>query len=518
MKTPNHLKKAVMWHKVIEYKSKGLNKSQISRKLNIDRATVRKYLSMDEQSFYLWLEKSRVLPKKLRPYQAFIEKELGVCSELSAAQIEDRLKEHFPDMPPVHSKTIYNFVKYVRGVKGISKPNRVRVYEKLDELPYGEQAQVDFGCYNMKTSHGTVKKVYFFCMVLSRARQKYIYYQSQPFTAKTTIDCHDRAFEYFHGQPKKILYDQDRVLMVNENLGDFILTKEFSAYSQQMPFESVFCRKADPESKGKVENVVGFVQKNFLRGRIYRSDDILNEESLAWLSRTGNGKMHWGIRKIPHQEWLIEQTHLLPYNKSAHQKDDQYKEYIVRKDSTISFRGNFYTITMGYYKGPQTKVLVKLDDDNLLIFDNEHQLITSHPISLHKGLTVRNDDYRRQKSDSLEVLKAQSLELMNQTQSSQTFIELLAKQKSRYLRDNLMVLIRKLPALEHQHIEQACDFCLENQIYNASRLVEVAQYRQKQGVKSNVPRPSINIQAMILPDINRFTPETTPISIYENLM
>ena len=45
------LKKLVMWYKVKELKSKGLNKTQIARCLGINRNTVRKYQSMSESEF-----------------------------------------------------------------------------------------------------------------------------------------------------------------------------------------------------------------------------------------------------------------------------------------------------------------------------------------------------------------------------------------------------------------------------------------------------------------------------------
>lgn len=47
--------------------------------------------------------------------------------------------------------------------------------------------------------------------------------------------------------------------------------------------------------------MVGFVKKNILRGRIYNGIDSLNESVIAWLDRTGNGKEHTGIKKIPTQ-------------------------------------------------------------------------------------------------------------------------------------------------------------------------------------------------------------------------
>ena len=102
-----------MWYKVTDLKSKGFNKSQISYETGLDRKTVRKYLSMSASAFEEWVLKGRDVYYKLSPYYRFVKEQLKAADFLSAAQIEDRLKEHFPEMPRVHSKTIYNFVKMV---------------------------------------------------------------------------------------------------------------------------------------------------------------------------------------------------------------------------------------------------------------------------------------------------------------------------------------------------------------------------------------------------------------------
>ena len=72
----------------------------------------------------------------------------------------------------------------------------------------------------------------------------------------------------------------------------------------------IFCRKSDPQSKGKVENVVKFVKRNFLYGRIYHDLETLQAEVMGWLERTGNGMAHTTTRKIPLQEWGLEKPHL----------------------------------------------------------------------------------------------------------------------------------------------------------------------------------------------------------------
>ena len=71
---------------------------------------------------------------------------------------------------------------------------------------------------------------------------------------------------------------RDKVFIHGENFGDVILTKAFQRYLTGEHFESIFCRKSDPESKGKVENVVKYVKYNFLRGRMFYSIEKTNEE------------------------------------------------------------------------------------------------------------------------------------------------------------------------------------------------------------------------------------------------
>ncbi len=511
-----------MWYKVRELKSKGFNKSQISKELGLDRSTVRKYLSKNEQEFHIWIEQGRNLPKKLQAYYGYVKDLLETYQFLSAAQVEDRLKEHFPGLPDVHSKTVYNFVDSIRKRHQINKgkEKKLRQYEKLPELAYGQQAQADFGEYYMLTKEASRKKVYFFVMVLCRSRQKYVFFQSRPFTSITTVQAHEQAFMYFNGQPQKVLYDQDRVLITDENLGDILLTQEFRSYCNQMDFEAVFCRKSDPESKGKVENVVGYVKKNFLGGRVYNGEDELNTTALAWLSRTGNGKEHSGIKKIPHQEWLIEREHLLPLPAHSFAAiHNEYKPYTVRKDNTISYKSNFYTLPLGTYQGADTQVLLQEKDEDIMLFDKNMQLLTIHKLCLGRGVTIRNTNHTRDKSQSLAVLKAEALILMQNTAKAILFIELLEKYKTRYLRDNLLLLKKRLTILEPEFIMKAIEFCLENSLYNANNLIEAGFHYQKlQEQDKKVVSTWTDGNTTHPATTKLYEPQASKISTYEKIM
>lgn len=48
-------------------------------------------------------------------------------------------------------------------------------------------------------------------------------------TAKL-VEILNRAFEYFGGIPKQLVFDQDKIVAVSENYGDIIYTHEFERY------------------------------------------------------------------------------------------------------------------------------------------------------------------------------------------------------------------------------------------------------------------------------------------------
>lgn len=515
-------KKVFMWYKVKELQSKGLNKTQIGLEVGIHRKTVRKYLTMSEDEFHSWIEQIKNQPKKLNMYYDYVRQLLESHPYLSAAQVEDRLKEEFTELPMVHSKTVFNFVENIRLQHGINKhaSKLPRQYEKLAEPDYGIYAQADFGEYHMLTQGSGRKKVYFFCMVLCRSRQKFVYLQTIPFTSASTVQAHEQAFRYFEGQPQKIIYDQDRVLITDENLGDVLLTQEFMSYVQQMDFTPIFCRKSDPESKGKVENVVKYVKNNFLRGRIYLGDDELNQSAIGWLTRTANGKEHAGIKKVPAIEWEQERTLLRPVKGSCIlQAQESLPRYKVRKDNTISYKSNFYTLPLGTYKDQNTWVLLKEDHGVVRLYDINQYLLTTHPLCYHRGMTVRNADHLRDKSQSLSQLKESTLQMLPDKEKGSIYIDLIEKDKPRYLRDNLLTLKKHLPEYDPDIILQALDFCLENHVYNTFRFLEIAKYylqEQIQKTKAMAIIPEVNIKQES--DAFNIIPGTSKISTYESIL
>ena len=513
-------KKRIMWYKVQELKAKHYNKSQISRATSLDRATVSKYLKMSEQEFYEWLSKQRQRPLKLSQYTNFVLKEIKSCPELSAAQIEDHLKEHYKDLPPIHSKTIFNFVQTIREKYDIPKPklSEQRLFEKLPELPYGEQAQVDFGETWLQTPKGSRKKVYFFAIVLSRSRYKYVYFSDKPFTSSKAIEAHNQSFDYFEGVPKEILYDQDSVFIHNENLGDYLLTEEFGNYCKTQNFKHIFCRKADPQSKGKIENVVKYVKQNFLRGRLFTNIQTLQEQVVEWLDRTANVKIHASTKKVPKDCWEEEKKHLLPIKNKFKQRNE-FQSYNVRKDNTIVYKSNFYSLPLGSYKGSKTQVLVKISDDKIQIYSTKKELLATHKISIERGQYIRNTDHGRPKSQTLEKLKSECFKKLGNTEIAKEYLEKLHKDKARYYRDNLHEILKHPFDYEQEIIDTGLLACLENKVFNAYDLIKIIKSKniEKQQIKQ--ANLDLNIlhqnQTPNAPTMNKIDVETSNINDYE---
>lgn len=148
MKTQIHdLRKVRMWYEVKELSSNpGNSDSKIAKKLGIDRRTVSRYKKMSEDEFHEFSMKQRVYELVLSPYYPDVLSLLSIDNGLPAAVIEDRLKEKYPDLPKVNSKTVYNFVQHVRRQEKIPVPEKIRQTEALEEFAYGSQAQGLFFC------------------------------------------------------------------------------------------------------------------------------------------------------------------------------------------------------------------------------------------------------------------------------------------------------------------------------------------------------------------------------------
>lgn len=470
-----------MWHKVNELAAKGLKTGQISLLLGVHRDTVRKYKRMSESEMHRLVERPyQNRKKKLADYTGYVGSLLKDAPYLTAPQVLDRLKETYDDLPEVSDKTVYNFVMAVREALSLPKEKEeVRQMSKLPDPDYGMEAQVDWGEKNMMTTTGRWKKVYFFVMVMSRSRKKFVYFQDIPFTSRMTAYAHHLAFEYFGGVPRTVLYDQDAVLIVSENLGEYRMTSEMGAYCKSAGYTPIFCRPADPQSKGKVENVVKYVKENFIKGRAFSTIETLNKDALDWLDRTGNGHRHATTRLIPDEEFCKEQPHLLPYTMHMENPGSRGRMYNVRRDNTISYKGCLYSLPLGTYRGDGTRVvLTEPTDKEIEIYSADtNEFIISYQVSLIKGKHITKPELARiSRADPSGAEKAldKVLDTLSSKERMRSYLAMIKEKQPRYYNASVKILLRIFDQLPKTMVEKVLHHIHANKVTNAYDAVEIA--------------------------------------------
>lgn len=448
---------------------------RIADHFGVNFRTARKYVGMTEEEFDKQLATLGERPFIMGPYKEFIFKYLDEYPDTPAAVMHDKLKERFPEFPELNPKTVYNYVMKVRGEFNLPKVTRSeRQYSAVPDLAEGEQAQVDFGEKRLRTSKGEWQIVYFFAMLLCHSRYKYILFRDTPFTSQSAVEAHEKAFEFFQGIPREIVYDQDAVFIHKENKGDYILTDIFGRYRASRPFKIFFCRPGDPESKGKVENVVKYVKQNFLYNRIFFDTETINAQAIAWLNRTGNMMKHSTTCKIPYSEWCKEQKYLHPWHPIfSPGKENGYK---VIKTNVIKYRGNTYSLPFGTYKNDDTKVYVTESDNQLVIKDENQKTIATHLIPAGKGQTIINNNHRRNPSVKVNELRGQVREFFTYSTDIDTFISRIENHYPRYVRDQLSSMLICCEKHGKLKSEVALEFCVSNNICSANDFKSVIEH------------------------------------------
>ena len=58
-------------------------------------------------------------------------------------------------------------------------------------------------------------------------------------------------------------------MVVSENAGDIIYTDDFKYFIEEQELRMYVCRASDPETKGKIENLIKYVKRNLTTSQLY---------------------------------------------------------------------------------------------------------------------------------------------------------------------------------------------------------------------------------------------------------
>ena len=369
-----HLKTVGIVVDIKHLAGEGLNRSQIARRLGIDRGTVAKYLSMDPVPDRI---RRKQVTRKIDDYVDHIKVRLAKYPELTA----ERLFREIAELGYTGSR------RSVRRFLSTIRPKQERVYKPVETLP-GEQAQVDWGHEKAFDENGRPVDRYSFNFILSRSRVRYVEYTSSQDMA-TFLACHERAFRHIGGCPREIVYDNCKTV-VSERIGDVIrFTADLLRFAAAFGFKPRACWVHDPESKGKVESTVKYARRDFYYGNEHLPLDEVNRQALVWLNQVANRKVSEATQRVPFEVLEEERRFLLPLPPVTRPAAYAERGAKVGKACLISVDGNKYSVP---HHLARQAVTLRLYEDRIEVYATG-ELAATLPKCRGKGQQIIQDEH-----------------------------------------------------------------------------------------------------------------------------
>jgi len=274
----------------------GLSASQIAHELALDPRTVSYWLAQE----HFRPRKPRQHLSKLDPFKAQMVRMLERYP-YAAAQVFQRLRE--PGFDGGSS--------LVKAYRRTVRPRRQPAFLTLAFAP-GACAQGDWGAFGSVPVGHTQRRLSFFVMVLCYSRMMYV-----EFTVSQTMEhflaCHQHAFAFFGGIPQTVMVDNLKSAVLQRALGEApVFNPKYLDFATHNGFTIAPCNVGKGNEKGRVENGVGYVKKNFLAGLEIPDFSALGPAARHWLDTVANVRLHGETRDTPTALWHTERPSLHP--------------------------------------------------------------------------------------------------------------------------------------------------------------------------------------------------------------
>lgn len=286
---------------------KGYNVSQIAKLTKLDRKTVRKRLHETDL-----IKTKRIItkPSKLDPYKQYI---IDFISKASHRIPSSAILSDIKSLGYQGGRSILQeFLTKEYLERNIEKDPVVR----FETLP-GEQMQIDW-----TTIRYGKNPIYGFVATLGYSRYTFVCFTDN-MEASTLVACHEKAFLFFGGVTKTILYDNMKQVVVKRNCygtGEHKYHDELFDLSKRCGFTIKLCKPYRAKTKGKVERFNSYLKGNFYRPLAIKLKDanlevnhqILNQYISPWLSNA-NKRIHGTTHRRPLDMFTEEVLDLTPY-------------------------------------------------------------------------------------------------------------------------------------------------------------------------------------------------------------
>jgi len=153
---------------------------------------------------------------------------------------------------------------------------------------------------------GSEGPLHVFCAVLAWSRWRFVRFAADE-KAETTLAMLAECFELAGGVPKVVLADRMGCLKGGVVANVVVPTPAYVRFATHYRFRPDFCNGADPESKGIVENLVGYAKSDLMVPAGCDVADLAgaNRAARAWCVEV-NAQTHSEIAAVPAERLAVE--------------------------------------------------------------------------------------------------------------------------------------------------------------------------------------------------------------------
>jgi len=153
---------------------------------------------------------------------------------------------------------------------------------------------------------GEIGPLFVFCAVLAWSRFRFVFFADN-LGADTTMAALALCMETIGGVPKTLLTDRMGCLKAATVAGLVIPTPDYVRFVTHYGTRPDFCQGADPESKGIVETLVGYVKSDLMIPEELSVADLTgaNAKGVAWCAEV-NALVHSEIAAVPVERLALE--------------------------------------------------------------------------------------------------------------------------------------------------------------------------------------------------------------------
>jgi transposase len=230
---------------------------------------------------------------------------------------------------------------------------------------------------------GEVGPLKLFCAVLAWSRVRFVRFaadQSQATTLRLLAEC----FEFLGGVPAVVLADRMNVLRGQVVANQVVPAPAYLRFAAHYGFRPDFCEAGDAESKGLVENLVGYAKADLvLPGAPWPDLAAANAAAAAWCAEV-NATLHSEIAAIP-AERLVRERELLRPLPSLRPTLEPAATRKVDRLQTVRFGAARYSVPAALVG---ERVSLRVDGRQLVIGHRggevaRHELVPPGEVSCH---------------------------------------------------------------------------------------------------------------------------------------